>query len=87
MHIKAIAHRPKSWGLISLALGAHLKDSYFYVAFQKLFLGMAYEHGYQMMVFDHEYWDRDPQALRRWLTESEISGVLILGDMEETLAG
>ena len=47
---------------------------------------MAYEHGYQMMVFDHEYWDRDPQALRRWLTESEISGVLILGDMEETLA-
>ncbi len=56
------------------------------MAFQKLFLGMAYEHGYQMMVFDHEYWDRDSQALRQWLTESEISGVLILGDMEETLA-
>ena len=33
---------------------------------------------YQIMVFDHEYWDRDSQALRQWLTESEISGVLIL---------
>ena len=80
------SHRTPSKKLGLISTGAHLKDSYFYVAFQKLFLGMAYEHGYQMMVFDHEYWDRDPQALRRWLTESEISGVLILGDMEETLA-
>lgn len=80
------SHRTPSQKLGLISTGAHLKDSYFYMAFQKLFLGMAYEHGYQMMVFDNEYWDCDPQALRRWLTESEISGVLILGDMEETLA-
>lgn len=51
------SHRTPSKKLGLISTGAHLKDSYFYVAFQKLFLGMAYEHGYQMMVFDHEYWD------------------------------
>lgn len=80
------SHRTPSKKLCLISTGAHLKDSYFYLAFQQLFLGLAYENGYHMMVFDHEYWGGDPKELRQRLEESEIGGVLILGDMEETLA-
>ena len=35
------SHRTPSQKLGLISTGAHLKDSYFYMAFQKLFLGMS----------------------------------------------
>ena len=72
--------------LCLISTGAHLKDSYFYMSFHQLILGLAYERGYNMMVFDNEYFNSDTERLRRHLKSNSIGGILILGDMEEQAA-
>ncbi|MCB6365076.1 LacI family transcriptional regulator [Intestinibacillus massiliensis] len=72
--------------LCLISTGAHLKDSYFYMSFHQLILGLAYERGYNMMVFDNEYFNSDTERLRRHLNTNSIGGILILGDMDEHAA-
>lgn len=80
------SRREPAQNLCLISTGAHLNDSYFYMSFHQLILGLAFERGYHMMVFDNEYWGGSPRELRRHLAGSAISGILILGDMDETLA-
>lgn len=80
------SRREPAQNLCLISTGAHLQDSYFYMSFHQLILGLAFEHGYHMMVFDNEHWDGDSQELRRHLSASSVSGILILGDMDEDLA-
>lgn len=78
---KAHADAPKNLCLVSTY--AHLKDSYFYMSFHQLILGFAYECGYNMMVFDNDYFNADLKHLRRHLHKNNIGGIILLGDMEE----
>lgn len=72
--------------LCLISTGAHLKDSYFYMSFHQLILSLTYERGYNMMVFDNEYFHSDTERLRRHLNANSIDGILILGDMDEHAA-
>lgn len=72
--------------LCLISTGAHLKDSYFYMSFHQLILSLAYERGYNMMVFDNEYFNSDIEQLRRHLSINSIGGILIMGDMDEHAA-
>ncbi len=70
-------------GLIST--GERLQDSYFYMSFYQNILSRVHDRGYNMMVFKGDACDTQPDALRDIFETNSISGLIVLGDMEERI--
>lgn len=70
-------------GLIST--GERLQDSYFYMSFYQTILAAVHDHGYFMMIFKGDTCDAPPEMLRDLFEKHSISGLIILGDMEERI--
>lgn len=70
-------------GLIST--GERLQDSYFYMSFYQRILSTVHEHGYYMMVFKGDTCDTHPDTLKNLFEMQSISGLIILGDMDERI--
>lgn len=78
--------RTQGKNLCLISTGQHLQDSYFYMEFEQLFMNYACSRGFNMVVFNAENLFEDPYALRQRLASDSISGLLLLGDMEDSLA-
>lgn len=70
-------------GLIST--GERLQDSYFYMSFYQNILSKVHDHGYNMMVFKGDNCDTQPETLKDLFETNFISGLIVLGDMEERI--
>lgn len=70
-------------GLIST--GERLQDSYFYMSFYQTILTTVHDLGYFMMVFKGDTCDAPPDTLRDLFDSHSISGLIVLGDMEERI--
>ena len=70
-------------GLIST--GERLQDSYFYMSFYQNILSKVHDKGYNMMVFKGDACDTQPEMLRDIFETNSISGLIVLGDMEERI--
>ncbi|MGI6012214.1 MAG: LacI family DNA-binding transcriptional regulator [Ruminococcus sp.] len=71
-------------GLIST--GERLQDSYFYMSFYQTILSAVHDRGYFMMVFKSDTCDAPPEILQDLFEKHSLSGLIILGDMEERIA-
>ncbi len=70
-------------GLIST--GERLQDAYFYMSFYQYILNTIHDQGYNMMVFRGDACDINQAALKELFLQNSISGLIVLGDMDERI--
>ncbi len=71
--------------LCLISPGARLQDSYFFMTFYQTILRKAQEHGYTMMVLDSESLRTETDGLLQMFKKNAICGLILLGDMEQTV--
>lgn len=59
-----------------------LRDSYFFMSFYQIILGQVQQYGYNMLIF-HSNNIHSTEAFKRNLQANSVSGIIVLGDMEE----
>lgn len=68
-----------------ISTGQRLRDSYFYMSFQQHILSRVHDYNYNMLVYKSTSCDCSQSELQRNFEANSVSGIIILGDMEERI--